>query len=83
MSQDDYKPRKHDHLVEPVFSGLGVGDEARPDDEAIVFTERLEVTLVETQEGPDGAGRPRRRAYRWSSKSSRFWRRVSEFLRGG
>ena len=23
---DDYRPREHDHLVEPVFGGLGVGE---------------------------------------------------------
>jgi hypothetical protein len=27
---DDYRPREHDALVEPVFGGLGVG-EARPE----------------------------------------------------
>ena len=24
---DEYRPREHDHLVEPVFGGLGVRDE--------------------------------------------------------
>ncbi|MEQ1893851.1 MAG: hypothetical protein ABL998_15025 [Planctomycetota bacterium] len=24
---DDYRPRQHDHLVEPVFGGLGVEPE--------------------------------------------------------
>lgn len=23
---DDYRPREHDHLVEPVFGGLGVNE---------------------------------------------------------
>jgi hypothetical protein len=27
---DDYRPRKHDHLVEPVFGGLGVEPEPGP-----------------------------------------------------
>ena len=25
-SNGDWRPRKHDHLVEPVFGGLGVGE---------------------------------------------------------
>jgi len=25
--RDDHRPREHDHLVEPMYSGLGVGDE--------------------------------------------------------
>ena len=29
MSGEDYRPREHDHLVEPVFGGLGV--EPRPE----------------------------------------------------
>ena len=24
MTGDDYRPREHDHLVEPMFGGLGV-----------------------------------------------------------
>ena len=27
MSEEPYRPREDDHLVEPVFAGLGVGDE--------------------------------------------------------
>jgi len=26
MSNEDYSPRRDDHLVEPMFAGLGVGD---------------------------------------------------------
>ena len=29
-TKDDYRPRKHDHLVEPMFGGLGVEDATRP-----------------------------------------------------
>ena len=29
---DDYRPREHDHLVEPMFGGLGVKGEARAKD---------------------------------------------------
>ena len=25
--QEDFEPRAHDHLVEPMFAGLGVGDD--------------------------------------------------------
>jgi len=31
MEEEDDLPRPHDHLVEPLFGGLGVGDEPRPD----------------------------------------------------
>jgi len=27
MSNEDYSPRRDDHLVEPMFAGLGVGDD--------------------------------------------------------
>ena len=40
MSHEDYSPRQNDHLVEPMFAGLGVEgdeDEARDDGD---FAER-------------------------------------------
>jgi hypothetical protein len=33
VSGDEYRPREHDHLVEPVFGGLGVEGGARRDAE--------------------------------------------------
>ncbi len=34
MPDDDFEPRENDHLVEPMFAGLGVGEEDAADDEA-------------------------------------------------
>jgi len=31
VSGDEYRPREHDHLVEPMFGGLGVEGGARTD----------------------------------------------------
>ena len=73
MESDDYKPRAHDHLVEPVFAGLGAQAE-----------EGVEVkqTSVEVREElVDRDGRVRQRAYKWSSMRSRFWQRVRTALR--
>ena len=28
-AEDSYRPREHDHLVEPMFGGLGVSEEGR------------------------------------------------------
>lgn len=32
-TKDDYRPREHDHLVEPMFGGLGVEGGKRRDGE--------------------------------------------------
>jgi hypothetical protein len=32
VSGDDYRPREHDHLVEPMFGGLGVEGGPRTDE---------------------------------------------------
>lgn len=44
MSGDDYRPREHDHLVEPVFGGLGVGEQRVA--ERVGFWRRLWRALV-------------------------------------
>ena len=32
MEPDEYRPREDDHLVEPMFAGLGVGEEREEED---------------------------------------------------
>ena len=33
MTEEPYEPRKDDHLVEPMFAGLGVGEERADEEE--------------------------------------------------
>ena len=46
MSNEDYSPRQDDHLVEPMFAGLGVGEDE---------TECEPETEPEVADSPDSA----------------------------
>ena len=39
MMQEEFQPRENDHLVEPMYAGLGVGEEGETTEPAVEHVE--------------------------------------------